>query len=244
VKNAVTDITHRIAKRAGKAINDYQMIGSGDRVLVAVSGGKDSLTLLTVLRERKKWVPIDYSLLAVYIESDYDREASKHRKVIEGFLRENDYQYRIDKISLKTDEANNDEINCFWCSWNRRKRLFQMAEEYNCNKLALGHHRDDVVQTMLLNLFYQGEISTMPPQVSMFGGKLSIVRPLVYIDEKDISQFARERRFPVTKEKCPRGITSQRARIKEILAMLEKECPQIKNNIFGSMKRIKKDYLV
>ena len=233
-----------MAKRAGQAINDYQMIGAGDRVLVAVSGGKDSFTLLTILQERKKWVPIDYYLLAVHIETDYEGKPDNCGDVVRGFLEENGYPYYMDKLNPEDNKTDSGELNCFWCSWNRRKKLFRLAEKYNCNKLALGHNRDDVAETMLLNLFHRGEISTMPPSVSMFSGKLQIIRPLVYIEEKDISEFAQERQFPVPAGKCPRSLTSQRARIKEVLAMLEKECPGIKNNIFGSMKNIKKDYLI
>ena len=230
----------------GRAIASYNMIQPGDRILVAVSGGKDSLTLLTLLQERKKWVPIKYDLLAAHIQSDYHCQGCLHAKTLTDFFRQGGHQYQIEKINIvKNPDGSRNEISCFWCSWNRRKALFKLAEENKCNKLALGHHKDDIVQTVLLNMFYQANISTMSPKISMFEGKLEIIRPLAHIEEKEITSFARESGFPSQLCKCPNGERSRRRQMGEIVHLLEKDCPEVRNNIYNSLnlKRIKKDYL-
>lgn len=244
-KIKITKTGYFLAKRAGKAIHDYKMIKDGDRVLVGVSGGKDSLTLLTLLHERKRWIPIDYDIIAVHVQTDYRCKNCIHVETLKKFFEDRRYKYHIDYIEiLKNPDGSTNEINCFWCSWNRRKSLFNLANKFGCNKVAFGHHRDDIVQTTLLNLFYLGEISTMVPKVSMFKGELDIIRPLAYVQEKDIVRFAREQNFPSQLCACPNGQNSQRKKMKEIIQELEKICPHVKNNIFNSMKRIKKDYLV
>lgn len=234
-----------LAKKIGRAIGEYKMIQDGDRVLVGVSGGKDSLTLLTILHERKKWLPIDYEILAVHVQTDYKCKNCTHLDTLKKFFEERGYSYVIDNIEiLKNPDGTKNEISCFWCSWNRRKSLFKMAEKYKCNKVAFGHHKDDMAQTMLLNLFYHAEISTMAPKVSMFNGELDIIRPLAYVEEKDIVSYSKEQEFPSHLCACPHGQRSQRRQMKDILNNLEKICPHVKNNVIRSMKRVKKDYLV
>lgn len=244
VKN-VTGTGYFLAKKIGAAIGDYEMIKDGDRVLVAVSGGKDSLTLLKLLHERKEWIPIDYEILAVHVQTDYRCANCVHLTVLKNFFEKNSLRYVIDKIQILTNpDGSTNEINCFWCSWNKRKSLFTIAGKYKCNKIAFGHHKDDIAQTTLLNLFYNGEISTMAPKVKMFDGELDIIRPLAYVEEKDIVRYAKEQNFPSHLCACPHGQKSQRKHMKDILREVEKVCPNVKTNIFNSMKRIKKDYLV
>lgn len=241
----ITGTGYFIAKKMGKAINDYDMIKEGDRIIVGVSGGKDSLTLLTLLHERKRWVPIDYDILAVHIQTDYRCRNCIHVETLKRFFEERGYKYYMESINiLKNPDGTTNQISCFWCSWNRRKALFTLADRFNCNKVAFGHHRDDIVETILMNLFFEAEISAMSPKVSMFGGKLQIIRPLAYVEEKDIIRFAKEQGFPSNLCACPNGQLSQRKKMKEVIRDLEKICPHVKNNIFNSLTRIKKDYLV
>jgi tRNA 2-thiocytidine biosynthesis protein TtcA len=232
-------IEYYISKRAGRAIIDHRMIDDGDKIIVAVSGGKDSLALLHVLEDRRKFVPIKYELLAMHIDFGFHPQLTKslvrHFKKIK-------VKYHIEKTNIlqKTDPK---KINCFWCSWNRRKELFCAADRLGFKKVAFGHHKDDIVQTTLLNLFFHGEISTMCPRQELFDGKIVIIRPLAYVDEPMIKKFSKEINFPVSACRCPHGDLSKRRKVAGIIKDLEKICPEIKTNIFKSTSRIKKEYL-
>jgi len=232
-------VEYYISKGMGKAIMDYKMITEGDKILVAVSGGKDSLTMLRVLNDRRAFVPIKYDLLAVHIDMD---PRQKPKALVE-YLKKSGVDYHIEKIDVFKGEKRKD-INCFWCSWNRRKALFQAAERLGCTKVALGHHMDDIAETMLLNLFFQGEISAMNPKQELFKGKITIIRPLAYVEENQIRKFSKQLNFPHQKCACPNSVISNRTKVKKIIRDLEKINPDIKKNIFRSLKRIKKEYLL
>ena len=229
-----------ISKRIGKAITDYNMLSDGDKILVAVSGGKDSLTLLQVLNQRRKFVPIKYDLLAVHIDMGYP---CQHPKLLARHFKKIGVDYHIEKIDILKGKSRKD-ISCFWCSWNRRKALFEVADRLGCTKVAFGHHHDDIIETILMNLFFHGEIAAMSPKQELFGGKIVLIRPLAYTDEDMIVKFAKTLDFPHHKCSCPNSITSQRTKMTKIIAELKKVCPDVKKNIFRSVKRIKKDHLL
>jgi tRNA 2-thiocytidine biosynthesis protein TtcA len=229
-----------LSKRVGRAISDYNMISEGDKIAVAVSGGKDSIALLRILNDRKRFVPVKYELLALHIDSGYPRSYS--REVVKYFKKLK-VNYHIEKIELLKG-ARTKDINCFWCSWNRRKALFQAADRLGFNKVALGHHKDDIAETILMNLFFQGEISAMCPKQELFKGRIVLIRPLAYAEERMIRRFAREENLPHDDCVCPKSSLSQRAKVAKIIRDLEKTCPEIKTNIFKSVTRIKKDYLL
>ncbi len=229
-----------ISKRVGKAITDYDMLSDGDKIVVAVSGGKDSLTLLKVLLDRQKFVPIKYELMAVHIDMGYP---CQHPKILAKYFKNMGVNYHIEKIDILQGKSRND-ISCFWCSWNRRKALFETANRFGCTKVALGHHHDDIIETTLLNLFFQGEISTMNPKQELFKGKIILIRPLAYVEEDMIRRFAKTLDFPHHKCACPNSITSKRTMVENIIKEVEKVCPDVKKNIFRSIKRIKKNYLL
>jgi tRNA 2-thiocytidine biosynthesis protein TtcA len=229
-----------ISKGMGKAIQDYEMITPGDKILVAVSGGKDSLTMLRVLNDRKAFVPIKYDLLAVHVDMGYP---CQHPKILAEYFKKMGIDYHIEKIDILKGRSRKD-ISCFWCSWNRRKALFETAVRLGCTKVALGHHMDDIVETVLLNLFFRGEISTMCPKQELFKGKITIIRPLAYVEEDLIRKFAKELDFPHHKCACPNSVTSKRTKIENIIKDLEKISPDIKKNIFRSVKRVKHEYLL
>jgi tRNA 2-thiocytidine biosynthesis protein TtcA len=229
-----------ISKRVGRAIVDYQMLSDGDKICVAVSGGKDSLTLLRVLNDRKSFVPIKYELLAVHIDLGYP---CQHPKILAEYFKKIGVDYHIEKVDILKGKSRKD-ISCFWCSWNRRKALFEIAHRSGCTKVALGHHKDDIVETVLLNLFFHAEISAMSPKQELFGGKIVIIRPLVYVEEDMIVRFAKAAGFPHQKCVCPNSLTSNRTKIADMIKDLKKVCPDVKTNIFRSVKRIKEDYLL
>jgi len=229
-----------ISKGMGKAIMDYKMLAPDDRIAVAVSGGKDSLTLLRLLINRQAFVPIKYEVIAIHIDMGYPKSISAK---LERYFKKLKVKYKIIKSDVlkKTDKS---KINCFWCSWNRRKELFIAAHKLGCTKIALGHHMDDIAETFLLNLFFQGEISTMRPKQELFEGKITLIRPLAYVEECLIKRFVKEVKLGHDTCICPHAIVSNRHRMGRIIQDLEKTCPDIKKNIFRSLKRIKKDYLL
>jgi len=229
-----------ISKRMGKAIMDYQMLADGDKIAVAVSGGKDSLTLLRLLLDRKAFVPIKYDVVAIHIDMGYPKSISGK---LEKYFKKLNVKYQVIKSdTLKKTEKS--KINCFWCSWNRRKELFIAANKLGCTKIALGHHLDDIIETVLLNLFFRGEISSMVPKQELFKGKITLIRPLAYVEERLIIRFAREAKLGHDTCVCPHSVTSNRSRVGRIIRELEKVCPDIKKNIFRSVKRVKQDYLL
>ena len=232
---------HFISKKVGKAICDYDMLSNKDRVLVAVSGGKDSITLLKMLKFRQSFAPIKFDIMAAHINLG---TTTKQEKSLERFFKKQNIDYRIKRTGLFKGNKKKD-MNCFWCSWNRRKELFLMAGKYGFNKVALGHHFDDIVQTILLNLFFQGEISAMNPKQELFNGKITLIRPLAYVEEDEIARFARLcNDFPHTSCSCEHSDKSKRALVDKLIRTLKKSCPNVKKNIFKSIQRIKKDYLM
>ncbi len=230
-----------ISKRAGKAIGDYAMLQDGDRVLVAVSGGKDSLTLLHVLLYRQTFIPIKIKLTAVHIDAGIPGfplvKLEKHFQKL-------GVDYRIEQINFLKGKDLSD-IDCFWCSWNRRKALFELARKMGYNKIAFGHHLDDIAETILLNLFFRGEIGAMRPHQPLFNGKVTVIRPLAYEKEAVIAKFATAHKLKnLCRCLCPHSANSKRATMKRLLTKLEKENPAVKMNILKSLQNIKENYLL
>ncbi|MEW6170935.1 MAG: ATP-binding protein [Candidatus Omnitrophota bacterium] len=241
IDKKINTLTKIIYRGVGRAIADYNLIENNDKILVAVSGGKDSLSLLKILQMRQSFAPVKYDILAVHINMGYP---CQQPKILESFFKENDINYYIEKLNILKPGQTRKDITCFWCSWNRRKAIFELAGKFGCNKVALGHHKDDITETILLNMFFQGEISAMAPRQELFQGKITIIRPFAYVEEKILEQFATRCNFPIPHCTCPNAKTSKRTLMKKIIKNLEKDIKDVKNNIFQSLKRIKTDYLL
>jgi tRNA 2-thiocytidine biosynthesis protein TtcA len=227
-------------KKVGKAIWDYRMLQEGDRVLLAISGGKDSLSLLRIMKEREKFVPIDYEIIACHVDMGFSW-------VDTGVLREHFEKEEVSYVITPPPQewkGDTEPFGCFWCSWNRRKALFDLAKEMGCTKIAFAHHMDDIIETMLMNLFFQGEIGTMQPYQDMFNGELAIIRPLAYVEEKEIARLASRLALPVIKSQCPHDNTSKRRVMKGVIEELKKHNRNVKKNIFRSLKRVRTEYLL
>jgi len=222
---------------------DYEMIQENDRVLVGVSGGLDSFTLFDLLLSPMLYLP-PFEVVAVHVDPGFDPEY-KGLAILERFLADRGCEYSLKKTDI--GPLAHSEVNrknpCFLCSRLRRKYIFEAAEEYGCNKIAFAHHKDDIIETLLINMFYGREISTMVPRQQVFGGKYHIIRPLAYIREPLIKKYALEKKFPVIQSKCPTEPVSRRAYIKKLLDTLEKDNKDIRENIFKSMRHVKPDYL-
>jgi len=232
-----------VSRAIGRAIHHYEMISDGDRVAVGLSGGKDSLTLMWALQERLSRVPIDYSLFAIYIDLGFEEDPAH---LVTDYCKEMGYKLQVEHTDYGTiaHSEENRENPCFLCSRLRRKRLFEIADELGCNKLAFGHNMDDIIETLFLNMCYSGEISTMLPCQPFFKGKLTVIRPLAFIDGSTINRFAEGHAFPEFENPCPTAKISKRREIREMLKRLYETNGKIKGNIFRSMSHVKPDYLL
>lgn len=232
-----------INRLTGKAIHRYHMIDDGDRIVIGLSGGKDSLTLLSVLAERMERVPVTYRLFPVYIDPGFDNGfgeplAEYCEKL--GFP----LTYERTDHGPKAHEPDNRVNPCFLCSRNRRKRLFEIAENLNCSKIALGHTKDDIIETLFINMLYSGQISTMTPAQPMFRNSFTVIRPLSFVDESYTMKFFTENSFPTFVNPCPSAGRTKRHEIKKLLQQIYQMNPNIKGNIFRSMSQVKEDYLL
>ena len=230
-------------RAAGKAMHRYNMISEGDRIAVGLSGGKDSLAMMWILKERQRRIPVNYDLFAVYIDPGFKGGFSRQ---LEKYCRKTGFNLRIDHTDhgVLAHSIENRENPCFLCSRLRRKRLFEIAEELGCNKLALGHNKDDIIETLFLNMCYAGKISTMVPSQPFFQGRFKIIRPMAFVDENTIKRFASEEKLPVFVNPCPSAKTSKRQEIKALLERLYSSNKKIKGNIFHAMSHIKTEYML
>jgi len=234
-----------IRKNIELAVNDFQMIQPGDRILVGISGGADSFTLLKVLSGRKIFIPQDITLIPAYVDLGFAGEDTSHIQALESYFEQNGYEYYIDRttIGLFAHSEKNRKKPCFLCSRMRRTRLFEIADKFNCKKIALGHHKDDIIETLLINIFFAREIATMNPNQPFFKGKYHVIRPLAYVWEQKIKRYALMHEFPVFENLCPTAKTSHRNIIKTMLHDLERKQKGLKENIFKSLRQVKRDYI-
>ncbi len=220
----------------GKAIHNLKMIEDGDHILVAVSGGKDSLALLWLLRERIKRIPIEYKITAAHVDPGFGADSANQ---MESFLSSNDFRYRIlaSDIGPRAHGPENRENPCFLCSRLRRKLLFELAAEMKCNRIAFGHHKDDVIETFFLNLFYGASIGTMLPVQDLFGGRLTVLRPLYLVDEDLVRRYVASMGWPRIELGCPTAGASKREEIKSMLKSFYRTNKKIKGNIFHAVRK-------
>ncbi|MCG8639757.1 MAG: tRNA 2-thiocytidine(32) synthetase TtcA [Desulfobacterales bacterium] len=227
----------------GKAIHDWDMIRENDRILVGLSGGLDSQALMNRLYAFKKKAPIQYDLFPVHIDPGFDGSFSD---ALVAYVKSRYGSLHVEYTDYGqvAHSERNTENPCFLCSRLRRKKLFELAKENNCKKIALGHNKDDIIETLFINIFYAGKIGTMKPRQSFFKGALDIIRPLSYVDKNDISAFCRQFRLPEFKNTCPSAGRTKRKEIKEMLEAMYQHNKHIKGNVFRAMKNVVPDYLL
>lgn len=234
-------LMRRIEQRFMKGIVQYGLIEEGDKILVGLSGGKDSLALLELLARRSRIYKPRFSVVAVHVVMTniaYESDMDYLRTYAEGlgvpFVR---YETSFDP------STDNRKSPCFLCSWNRRKALFTVAKEQGCNKIALGHHMDDILETLLMNMTFQGAFSTMPPRLVMRKFDMTIIRPMCLVHESDLVEMAALRGYHKQIKNCPYEKDSHRSEMKDVLKRLEAMNPEARFSLWSSMNNVQADLL-
>ena len=231
----------RVEEKVKKAIFDYGLIRDGDRVLVGLSGGKDSLALVDLLGRRSKIYAPRFELVVAHVvmtnipyRSDLDYLRSR--------AEEHDLPFIVRETSFDPS-TDNRKSPCFLCSWTRRKALFEIAKSTRCNKIALGHHQDDLLATLLMNLIHQGSFGTMPPRLRMDKFDMEIIRPLCLVEEEELIRIAAWRGYRKQLKNCPYETGSSRSDMKDLLRRMEAIDPKARYSLWGSMTNIQENYL-
>lgn len=239
------NLQKRLLRDAGKAIADFGMIEEGDRILVGVSGGKDSFTLLHLLQELQRSAPIDFSLVACNLDQGHP---GFPREKLEAYLRSTGAEVVMlqeDTYSIVKRLVPEGKTACSVCSRLRRGILYKTADALLCTKIALGHHRDDLIESLLMSMLFTGKLRSMPPRLLSDDGRHVVIRPLCYAAESDIAAFAEEKKFPIIPcDLCGSQENLQRKRVKALLTELESDHPAIRASLLASMGNVMPEHLL
>ncbi len=235
-------LDQEVRRLFGKAIHEYQLIQDGDRIVVAVSGGKDSMLMLWLLRERLRRVPISYELIAVHVDPGFDSTSAER---LESFFVREGFRYEIIRTNQgpRAHGPENRENPCFLCSRLRRTSLFKKASELGCRKIALGHNQDDLIETLFLNICYGAQIAGMVPRQPFFKGEMTVIRPLALVPAPKILRLGRKIGLPIIPTCCPSAPHNKRQEIRTVLESLYSGNPKVRGNIFHAMSHVNAEYL-
>ncbi|BDG04603.1 tRNA 2-thiocytidine(32) synthetase TtcA [Anaeromyxobacter oryzae] len=243
--NDVARLEKRLLRATARAITDFELVGDGDRIMVAVSGGKDSYTLLHLLMRLQQRAPVRFDLLAVNLDQG---QPGYPAEIVERHFQAVGVPYRMlhrDTYSVVRRLVPEGKTTCPVCSRLRRGVLYNAAVELGCNKIALGHHRDDLVETLLLSALYSGALKSMPPRLHAQDGRNIVVRPLCYAAEEDIAAFATAMAFPIVPcDLCGSQPNLRRKRVKALLAELSAEHPAVKGNLLNALAHVVPSHLL
>lgn len=235
----------RLEQHVGRAIGDFNMIEEGDTIMVCMSGGKDSYTLLEILRTLQKRAPINFRLIAMNLDQ---KQPGFPEHILPDYFKSIGIEYHIetqDTYSIVKEKIPEGKTTCSLCSRLRRGIIYRVAGELGANKIALGHHRDDMIETLFLNIFFGGKLKAMPPKLVTDKGDHVVIRPLAYCAEKDIASFARTLKFPIIPcNLCGAQENLQRQNIKEMLTAWERQYPGRSQSIFTAMQNVKPSHLM
>lgn len=241
-----TPLEQRIAKKATKAITDFNLIEDGDRIMVGLSGGKDSWALIQILDVLQQRAPIDFSIVAVNVDSGY--EGYQHTQVAAA-CKERGWEFHSEHTTIGAvidDKLDSDDTPCSLCARLRRGVLYRLAKKTGATKIALGHHLDDFVETVLLNLFFAGALKAMPARLTSDNGEHVVIRPLVYVTEAEARAYCLERELPIIGCCCPAcgDLSLQRQRIKRLIMDLEREHPNVKSSMIKALSNVRPRHLL
>jgi tRNA 2-thiocytidine biosynthesis protein TtcA len=244
ISNTLQKLGKRLTSNTGKAIADYNMIEHGDTVLVCVSGGKDSYTLLSVLMALRERAPIDFRLIAMNLDQ---KQPGFPADILPGYFEKIGVEYRIieaDTYSVVKEKIPEGKTTCSLCSRLRRGIIYRTAKELGANKIALGHHRDDMVHTLFLNLLFGGKIKAMPPKLITDDGAHVVIRPLAYCAEADIARFARGMEYPIIPcNLCGSQENMQRQKIREMMQDWDRRYPGRTEAVFTALQNVVPSHL-
>lgn len=234
-------IFETVVREAGKAMKTYDMLHDGDRIMIGLSGGKDSLALIEVLAARQRIFKPSIEVVACHVSVD-NIPYKADLEYLEQFCKLHNIKF-IHVTTAFDADTKDSRGPCFLCSWNRRKTLFKTAEQHQCNKLALGHHKDDILETLLMNQIFQGAYATMPPVLRMNKFDMTIIRPLALIRETDLQALAAAHNYRKQIKNCPHETVSNRTRVRELLRQMEALNPNATSSLWNAMTNIQPQYL-
>jgi len=238
-------VEHKLLRQVSKASKDFDLLEPGDKVMVCMSGGKDSYSMLALLEQIRRKVPFQLDLVAVNLDQG---QPGFPVETLRGWLEEGGYEHRIvyqDTYSIVKEKVPEGKTFCSLCSRLRRGILYNVAEELGCTKIALGHHRDDIIETLMLNLLYSGQLKAMPPRLRSDDGRNVVIRPLAYCREEDIAEYAEEQAFPILPcNLCGSQENLHRKKVKRMLSALEADNPKIKGTLFAALGNVRPSHLL
>ncbi len=240
----VDRLQKKLASHMGEAIGDYSLIEEGDHLLVCLSGGKDSYTMLDLLIRAKRRAPIDFQLTAFHLDQ---KQPGYPEGVLREYLEDRGIAFEIleeDTYSVVKEKLDPGDTPCSLCSRLRRGIIYGRADALGCNKIALGHHRDDSVETLLLNLFFSGQMQAMPASYTTDDGRFQVIRPLIYAAESDIARYSELRGFPIIPCNLCGSIDGQRKYMKGLLDSLEERIPDIRNSVMAATQNVRPTHLL
>jgi len=241
---AIMDLERRLLRDVGRAVGDHGLIESGDRILVAMSGGKDSYALCVLLRALQRRAPIPFDLVAVHLDQG---QPGYDGAPLARWLADSGVPYKVlheNTYAVVTEKIPEGKTYCSLCARLRRGILYGAASDLGCNKIALGHHRDDALETLLLNLFFGGKLASMPPRLTTDDGRFQVIRPLAYVAEADLIAFAGERQFPTLPCKlCGSQDEAQRKQMKALLNDLEARHPNVRQTMLAALSNVNPSHL-
>jgi tRNA 2-thiocytidine biosynthesis protein TtcA len=240
-----TKLENELARELGRCIADFELIQDGDRIMVCMSGGKDSYTMLHLLERARRKAPVPFSLLAVHLDQGHP---GYDGGPLERWLAQHGFEYRIlreDTYSVVKAHVPEGKTYCSLCSRLRRGVLYNAAQELGCNKIALGHHRDDAIETLLLNLMFSGSVKSMPPKLLSDDGRNTVIRPLLYCAEPVVAELAALLEFPILPcDLCGSQDNLKRKQVKQLLGALEQSAPKVKDSMLAALKNVRGSHLL
>jgi tRNA 2-thiocytidine biosynthesis protein TtcA len=241
----VSRLEYKLLGHVATASKEHQMLESGDKIMVCMSGGKDSYVMLSLLRKIQKRVPFTFEIIAVNLDQGHPGFPGH---LLENWLKAEGYAYKMltqDTYSIVLDKVPEGKTQCSLCSRLRRGILYNAAVDLGCTKIALGHHRDDIIETLMLNLLYAGQLKTMPPRLRSQDGRNTIIRPLAYCSEDEVAAYAETVGYPIIPcDLCGTQENLHRQKIKALLHQLNVENPKVKGNMMAAMRNVSPSHLL